>query len=67
MLRRIACARCRLGSLWTDEPAGFLATVCCRPGRCEAVLLDEEFAAGTGSPAAADAPGSGAEAVHPMP
>jgi hypothetical protein len=43
MLLRIACARCRLSSLWTDEPRCFLATVCRDPRRCEATLLDEEF------------------------
>ena len=44
MLLRIACARCRLGSLWTDEPRSFLATVCREPRRCQATLLDERFA-----------------------
>lgn len=43
MLLRIACARCRLASLWTDEPRSFLATICREPRRCEAMLLDEEF------------------------
>ena len=43
MLLRIACVRCHLASLWTDEPRSFLATVCCDPRRCEAKLLDEEF------------------------
>lgn len=43
MLLRIACVRCRLASLWTDEPRSFLATVCRNPRRCEASLVDEEF------------------------
>jgi len=43
VLLRIACVRCHLASLWTDEPRYFLATVCCDPRRCEAELLDEEF------------------------
>jgi len=43
MLLRIACARCRLASLWTDDPECFLATVCQGAGRCEATLVDEDF------------------------
>jgi hypothetical protein len=43
MLMRVACARCRLASLWTDEPQSFLATICRDRRRCEATLLDEEF------------------------
>ena len=43
MLLRVACVRCNLTSLWTDEPRCFLATVCCDPRRCEATLLNEEF------------------------
>jgi len=43
MLKRVACARCRLASLWTDEPQSFLATICRDRRRCEATLLDEEF------------------------
>jgi hypothetical protein len=43
MLLRIACARCHLASLWTDDPECFLATVCNRIGRCEATLVDENF------------------------
>jgi hypothetical protein len=45
MLMRIACVRCRLASLWTDEPRSFLATVCRDARHCEAILVDEEFAA----------------------
>lgn len=43
MLLRIACSRCRLASLWTDEPAAFLATICREPRRCQASLRDERF------------------------
>jgi hypothetical protein len=43
MLVRVACIRCRLGSLWTDEPGCFLATVCRNPRACEAKLSDEPF------------------------
>jgi hypothetical protein len=43
MLVRIACSRCRLDSLWTDEPQSFLSTVCREPRRCQANLVDEEF------------------------
>jgi hypothetical protein len=43
MLMRVACVRCRLASLWTDEPRSFLSTICRDPRRCEATLLDEEF------------------------
>jgi hypothetical protein len=44
MLIRVACIRCQLASLWTDEPRCFLATVCRDPRRCEATFRDEEFA-----------------------
>ena len=43
MLLRISCVPCRLGSLWTDEPEAFLATICRRPMRCQATLHDERF------------------------
>ena len=43
MLVRVACIRCQLASLWTDEPRCFLATVCRDPRRCEATLRDEAF------------------------
>ena len=43
MLLRVACIRCNLASLWTDEPRCFLATVCRDSRRCEAILLDERF------------------------
>ena len=43
MLVRVACIRCNLTSLWTDEPRCFLATVCRDSRRCEATLFDEQF------------------------
>ena len=43
MLVRIACSRCRLECLWTDEPESFLSTVCRDPRRCQATLAAEEF------------------------
>ena len=67
MLLRVACVRCRLASLWTDEPRSFLATICRDPRRCEATLLDEEFqriAAASAEPArAAGAPLDGRPAA----
>jgi len=51
MLVRVACIRCQLASLWTDEPRCFLATVCRDPRRCEATLVDEEFVSSPESPA----------------
>lgn len=52
MLVRIACTRCHLASLWTDDPQCFLATVCNRTARCEATLLDEDFGEPSALPAA---------------
>ena len=49
MLVRVACVRCQLASLWTDEPRCFLATVCRDPRRCEATLLEEAFVGPTDS------------------
>ncbi|MGH7822406.1 MAG: hypothetical protein ACREQ9_21795 [Candidatus Binatia bacterium] len=43
MLVRISCRRCRLASLWTDEPRSFLGTVCHSPKECEARLVQESF------------------------
>jgi hypothetical protein len=53
MLVRIACSRCCLDSLWTDEPQSFLSTVCRVPRRCQATLVDEDFH-GVPSPATGD-------------
>ena len=49
MLVRVACIRCQLESLWTDEPRCFLATVCRDPRRCQATLVDEPFPSTTES------------------
>ncbi len=56
MLYRVSCARCRLASLWTDEPIPFLATVCQGWGTCEAVLLEERFGEAKEPPMEAFAP-----------
>lgn len=42
-LVRVACRRCLLAALWTDDPSGFLDTVCTRRRRCEARLVDESY------------------------
>lgn len=39
MLTRISCQPCKLSSLWTDDPKGFLQTVCPRYRSCKARLL----------------------------
>ena len=41
MLVRVSCRACRLASIWTDDPASFLETVCQRYRRCEARLEEE--------------------------
>ena len=41
MLTQICCAACRLESLWTDDPKGFLRGVCSRPGNCTAMMIAE--------------------------
>jgi hypothetical protein len=41
MLARISCDACRLSALWTDDPQGFLDTVCMHYGECRARLLAE--------------------------
>jgi hypothetical protein len=41
MLTRISCRACHFESLWTDDPAGFLRSACCRPGSCNATMLHE--------------------------
>lgn len=65
MLLRIACVRCRLASLWTDEPRSFLATICREPHRCKAMLLDEEFRGAVHAPPAAPVVAPSAE-HHPQ-
>lgn len=41
MLVRVSCRACRLASIWTDDPASFLETVCQRYRHCEARLEQE--------------------------
>jgi len=59
MLVRISCSRCRLSSLWTDEPHWFLSSVCLHLRKCRARLLEEDFAtlpaSRAGSPRGPDA------------
>ncbi len=43
MLFRVVCAPCRLSTLWTDDPEGFLSATCNHPRRCEALLSDDDF------------------------
>jgi hypothetical protein len=43
MLFRVFCVPCRLSTLWTDDPVGFLSDTCNHPRRCEASLSDEDF------------------------
>jgi hypothetical protein len=41
MLTRISCDACRLSALWTDDPLGFLDTVCVHYSECRARLSAE--------------------------
>lgn len=43
MLWRVSCKSCNISSLWTDDPKGFLETVCLRYRHCEANLINEAF------------------------
>ena len=43
MLLKVSCVPCRLSTLWTDDPEGFLSDICNHPRRCEALLSDEDF------------------------
>jgi hypothetical protein len=43
MLFKVSCVPCRLSTLWTDDPVGFLSDTCNHPRRCEALLSDEDF------------------------
>jgi hypothetical protein len=43
MLFKVSCVPCRLSTLWTDDPEGFLGDTCNHPRRCEALLSDEDF------------------------
>jgi hypothetical protein len=43
MLCRVSCKSCRISCLWTDDPKGFLESVCLRYRHCQAKLIDEGF------------------------
>ena len=43
MLLKVSCVPCRLSTLWTDDPEGFLGDICNHPRRCQALLSDEDF------------------------
>ena len=44
MLCRVSCKACNISCLWTDDPQGFLGSVCLRYRHCQAKLIDEDFA-----------------------
>lgn len=43
MLCRVSCELCGL-YCWTDDPASFIASLCGRPRRCRARVVDEKDA-----------------------
>src|SRR5713101_2641051 len=43
MLCRVSCKTCHISCLWTDDPRGFLASVCLRYRHCQAKLINEGF------------------------
>jgi hypothetical protein len=43
MLCRVSCKTCHLSCLWTDDPKGFLESVCLRYRNCQAKLIFEGF------------------------
>lgn len=43
MLCRVSCKACHISCLWTDDPRGFLESVCLRYRNCQAKLIDEGF------------------------
>ena len=43
MLCRVSCKTCHISCLWTDDPQGFLASVCLRYRHCQAKLINEGF------------------------
>jgi len=45
MLCRVSCQSCHISCLWTDDPQGFLESVCLRYRHCQAKLIDEAFEA----------------------
>jgi hypothetical protein len=44
MLCRVSCKACHISCLWTDDPRGFLESVCLRYRHCQAKLIDEGVA-----------------------
>ena len=44
MLCRVSCKACHISCLWTDDPKGFLESVCLRYRHCQAKLINEAFA-----------------------
>jgi len=43
MLCRVSCKACHISCLWTDDPKGFIDSVCLRYRHCEAQLIKEGF------------------------
>ncbi len=43
MLCRVSCKACHISCLWTDDPKGFLESVCLRYRHCQAKLINEGF------------------------
>jgi hypothetical protein len=43
MLCRVSCQSCHISCLWTDDPQGFLESVCLRYRHCQAKLINEGF------------------------
>ena len=43
MLCRVSCEACHISCLWTDDPQGFLESVCLRYRHCQAKLINEGF------------------------
>jgi hypothetical protein len=41
MLCRVSCKVCHISCLWTDDPKGFLDSVCLRYRHCQAKLIHE--------------------------
>jgi len=43
MLCRVSCELCEL-YCWTDDPGAFISSLCARPRRCRARVVDEKDA-----------------------
>jgi len=48
MLCRVSCELCGL-CCWTDDPGAFITSLCERPQRCRARVMDEKDAIGLGT------------------